>query len=350
MEFKMTDNLETKQFKLLPVWKYSAGIIFVWSFIMLALLLWNYHNEKAATYEVAKIQARTAFEKDVLLRQWNADHGGLYAPITEKTQPNPYLDIPEREISTPSGIKLTKINPAFMTRQIYELAMQTYGVRGHITSLNPIRPENAPDQWEANALASFNKGIKEISSVEKINGENYMRLMRPLRTDESCLKCHAKQGYRVGDIRGGISVSVPLSPYSEIEKSGIMTLFIINGIIWFAGVLGIGAGMSFLNRQVRHRLQAEEALRHKEKLQGIIEMSGAVCHELNQPLQAISGNTELLLLNIKKDDPAYQKIINIQHQADRMGKITQKLMGITSYKTKAYLNEKIIDIDKAANK
>ncbi|MBA4367188.1 MAG: hypothetical protein C0403_06070 [Desulfobacterium sp.] len=344
----MTDNIETKQFKSLPVWKYSAGIIFVWSFIMLALLLWNYNNEKAATYEAAKIQARTAFEKDVLLRQWNADHGGLYAPITEKTQPNPYLDIPEREISTPSGIKLTKITPAFMTRQIHELALQMSGVRGHITSLKPIRPGNAPDQWESNALASFNKGIKEISSVEKMNGENYMRLMRPLLTDESCLKCHAKQGYRVGDIRGGISVSVPLSPYSEIEKSGIMTLFIINGIIWFAGVMGIGAGMFFLDHQVHHRLKAEEALRHKEKLQGIIEMSGAVCHELNQPLQAISGNAELLLMSIKKDDPAYKKIINIQHQADRMGKITKKLMGITSYKTKAYLNETIIDIDKAA--
>ncbi len=344
----MTDNLEMKQFKQLPMWKYSAGIIFIWSFFMLALLLWNYKNEKTSTYEAAKIQARTAFEKDVLLRQWNADHGGLYAPITEKTQPNPYLDIPEREISTPSGIKLAKINPAFMTRQIHELAMQMSGVRGHITSLNPIRPENAPDQWEANALASFTRGIKEISSVEKMNGENHMRLMRPLLTDESCLKCHAKQGYRVGDIRGGISISVPLSPYSEIEKSGIMTMFIINGIIWFAGVMGIRAGMFFLDHQVRHRLQAEAALRHKEKLQGIIEMSGAVCHELNQPLQAISGNAELLLMSIEEGDPAYQKIINIQQQADRMGDITKKLMGITSYKTKAYLNETIIDIDKAA--
>jgi hypothetical protein len=49
--------------------------------------------------------------------------------------------------------------------------------------------------------------MEEISSVEKMNGGNFMRLIRPLRTDESCLKCYAKQGYRVGDIRGGISVS-----------------------------------------------------------------------------------------------------------------------------------------------
>jgi hypothetical protein len=37
--------------------------------------------------------------------------------------------------------------------------------------------------------------------------------MKPLVTQEGCLKCHEHQGYKVGDIRGGVSVYVP-SGYS----------------------------------------------------------------------------------------------------------------------------------------
>jgi hypothetical protein len=343
----MPADIVTQKIKPLILWYYAVGIILAWSFFILSLLLWNIKNEKAGTYEAAKIQARVAHEKDVVYRRWNAKHRGIYALVTEETQPNPYLDIPERDIYTPSGKQLTTINPAFMTRQVHELSMKIYGVRGHITSLNPIRPENAPDEWETKALKAFQKGKKEVASVEKIDGQKYLRLMRPLITEKSCLQCHAKQGYKVGDIRGGISVAVPFSPLVAIERSSILTFYIIDGLIWLAGIVGIGIGMLFLKRQISHRLQAEKELRQHEKLQGIIEMSGAVCHEFNQPLQVISGNTELLLMGIKKKDPAYKKIITIQQQADRMGKITKKLMGITSYETKDYADEKIIDIDKA---
>jgi len=50
------------------------------------------------------------------------------------------------------------MNPAYMTRQMHELAKQEYGVRGHITSLNPTHPENAPDSWEIVALRAFEQG------------------------------------------------------------------------------------------------------------------------------------------------------------------------------------------------
>ncbi|GAG33923.1 unnamed protein product, partial [marine sediment metagenome] len=114
---------------------------------------------KQKTLEAARIQARTAHAKDVIYRRWNAGYGGVYVPVTKKTQPNPYLSgIPERDITTPSGRTLTLINPAYMTRQVHELAKEKYGVLGHITSLNPIRPQNAPDPWEIKALEEFERG------------------------------------------------------------------------------------------------------------------------------------------------------------------------------------------------
>jgi len=94
--------------------------------------------------------------------------------------------------------------------------------------------------------------------------------------------------------------------------------------------------------------RAEYERIQKEKLQGVIEMAGAVCHELNQPLQAVSGYSELLMMDVKGSNPLYDKLSKIKKQIDRMGNITQKFMKITKYETKDYLKGKIIDIDKAA--
>jgi hypothetical protein len=72
----------------------------------------------------------------------------VYVPPTDNTLPNPYLaNIPDRDVTTTSGKQLTLLNPAYMTRQVFALGEVQYGTRSHITSLNPIRPDNAADAW-----------------------------------------------------------------------------------------------------------------------------------------------------------------------------------------------------------
>jgi C4-dicarboxylate-specific signal transduction histidine kinase len=65
-------------------------------------------------------------------------------------------------------------------------------------------------------------------------------------------------------------------------------------------------------------------------------------------MQAISGNSELMLMNIQKNNPLYRNIKTIKDQVDRMGEITRKLKRVTRYKTKNYIKSKIIDIDRAS--
>lgn len=127
---------------------YVLILIAVWSLVILASLLWNAYHGRQEVLSMACIQARVAHQRDVIYRRWNAEHGGVYVPVSEKTSPNPYLDAPDRDITESSGEVLTLVNPAYMTRQVHELGEQAYGVHGHITSLNPIRPENAADSWE----------------------------------------------------------------------------------------------------------------------------------------------------------------------------------------------------------
>ena len=99
---------------------------------------------------------------------------------------------------------------------------------------------------------------------------------------------------------------------------------------------------------ITKRIVDEEAQRERERLQGVFEMAGAVCHELNQPLMAISGYTDLLAMKVPENDPNYEKVVKIQTQVSRLRDTTQKLMNITKYKTKVYLDSQIIDLEKSS--
>src|SRR4030042_5614527 len=246
--------------------RYSKMFTVLWTVIIAASLIWSLIRTKEETLEGAYIQAHISYVKDILYRRWNARRGGVYVPVTEETQPNPYLsDVPERDLITPSGRYLTLINPAYMTRQVYELMKENYGVRGHITSLNQIRPENKPDTWETQALRAFESGKTEISSIEKIEGKEYFRLMHPFVTEENCLKCHAKQGYKEGAIRGGISVSIPMEPLRAIENRHIWTFAAVHGLLWLVGFGGISWSMRGKKKREGESKKAEKELMKRSR-------------------------------------------------------------------------------------
>jgi len=184
-------------------------IIVIWSILVSGSFVWNYLNAQKERERISFQTARTFFNQIVLSREWNADHGGVYVPVTAHTQPNPYLEDSNRDIEISSSLKLTKINPAFMTRQLSEIAEKRHGVRFHITSRRPIRPENRPTEWEKDALVKFEDGEKESGEYVNKGPDRSFRYMAPLMTRKTCLKCHAKQGYKEGDVRGGISVTLP---------------------------------------------------------------------------------------------------------------------------------------------
>jgi len=98
------------------------------------------------------------------------------------------------------------------------------------------------------------------------------------------------------------------------------------------------------------RIKAETEKLYREKLQGALEMAGAVCHELNQPLQAISGYSEIIQRKHPEDPFLGDKIGKVLDQVIKMGEITRKLMKISIYETKDYVEGvRIIDINKSAS-
>jgi two-component system cell cycle sensor histidine kinase/response regulator CckA len=243
----------------IPVRLYGLILIGIWTLVTVGSLGWNLLQDWEEGLRIARHIALTNYERDALYRRWSAAHGGVYVPETADTPPTPYLaHLPERDITTPSGRHLTLLNPAYMARQVYELAKQAGLPQGHLTSLKPLRPQNAPDPWEHKALEAFERGRPEVSEVVFIDKQPFMRLMRPFYIEASCLKCHADQGYKVGDIRGGISVAVPMSPIIA-HTWHIWSLILGHLTLWFLGVVGIIFGVRQLSTSAAATLQAQQA-------------------------------------------------------------------------------------------
>jgi Protein of unknown function (DUF3365) len=188
-------------------------LVCAWTAAVGGSLTWSLVEQAYDTRALMLTSARGLLERDVLYREWSLRQGGVYVVKSSQSETPPYPNDPDREIVTPSGQKLTLLNPAVVSRQIFEQQRQAMGIIGHLTSLRPLRQANAPDAWEQQALQDFERGTQEVSSVEVRQNSRYFRMMRPLITVPACLRCHEEQGHQLGQIRGGISVALPISRF-----------------------------------------------------------------------------------------------------------------------------------------
>jgi PAS domain S-box-containing protein len=95
--------------------------------------------------------------------------------------------------------------------------------------------------------------------------------------------------------------------------------------------------------------RAQEELREREKGLALAELAGTTAHELNQPLTAVIGYSELLLKQLSADAVHREAAEVILDQAQRMAGIVQKIGKITRYETRSYVGDtKILDLDKSA--
>jgi diguanylate cyclase (GGDEF)-like protein len=176
----------------------------------------------ALIHQEMRERARAEFRAIVQTRRWNAGYGGVYVEKKAGVVSNPYLVDPD--IRSTDGRVFTKKNPALMTREISELVGKTEGHAFHITSLNPLNPHNVPDAQETEALRSFENGVKEAFWEQQVGDRKHLRYMAPLLVEASCLDCHAAQGYKVGQVRGGISVSFDIHNVQQKLRTNVYVI------------------------------------------------------------------------------------------------------------------------------
>ncbi len=209
--------------------------------------------------EQALNQARGYADLIVTTRAWNAHYEGVWVEKRPGAETNPFLRKlgVEPELRTADGRVLTLRNPAMMTRELSERLKSTDGVTFGLTSLKPVNPANTPDDWERTALHSFERGAREADRTDPSGPHPVLRYVRALKTEKACLKCHASQGYKAGDVRGAISVTVPLLYERRILLENALWI-VAAGLISAAALAG---AVYLLVSQLSKRIeQAEESL------------------------------------------------------------------------------------------
>ncbi len=156
-------------------------------------------------------------------------------------------------------------NPALATRELSTIANKLSSrVTFLVTSDEYRQPANKPDSFEREAIAIF-KNDKSLKYVDGYQGGDY-RYARPIFIKKSCLKCHGDPedapseviekygskkafGYKVGDVRGIVSVTLPAISWQELLP--VLSNPIAIGLLVFAFLLNF----LFTQRVIIRRLK-----------------------------------------------------------------------------------------------
>jgi PAS domain S-box-containing protein len=247
--------------------QFILAIAALWTFAIAIVLAWELLDEREQMIAEARIEAEGLWQKEDAVYRWAAVLGGVYVPVTEATRPDSRLSQnPNRDVTTPSGVKLTLVSPATVMREAFPADGGPSIEQGRVVSLRPINPENEPDAWEAEALRAFEGGRREFASEEINGGQRYLRLMRPLTVEPSCAGCHVEQGRKVGEVRGGFSVAVPMARVWKEHVPDVMHRIVGYCGMWLLGLFGITLLSRHLHRQIQCRCVAEKKLQEANEL------------------------------------------------------------------------------------
>ena len=218
-------------------YRYFLILLVVWVIAIVSAFLVNLYILNKNSENFVQTKSEGLFEILVASINWNIEHGMVYVPITETTQPNSYLKISRRDVITNFGDSLTLMNPASLAQNIGKFAKGSEIRSFHITSLNPTHSDNLPDEWEIMALKTFKKPddrqFKKTTTKDSIN----YRYMAPLSVGRNCLNCHSMNNLTIGELHGGISIDTSYHknyfPHTQtsINKLIIIYTFILSNSV-----------------------------------------------------------------------------------------------------------------------
>ncbi|MCK4838156.1 MAG: DUF3365 domain-containing protein [Desulfobulbaceae bacterium] len=298
-----------------------------WVVIIMAATSWNVWAEyKHNIIEDPKEIARSSFAQNTALRLWFTSHGGVYVPINTATPPNPYLaHVPERDIETPSGKKLTLMCPTYAIRHFTEYA-QNMGTVWRHTSLNLLNPDNTPDEWEKAALQAFAQGSEEAIELVDFKGKPHLRLMKPIKYTNKCQKCHGQMDHELGDTHGGVGIYYSMENNFKSFHHVAKILVITYLLVLCVGLLGIWFVYVRQKKSIERQQSIEAAIQHAQKMESIGTLAGGIAHDFNNILSAIIGYAELAHYDLPTGSSAQKDIDQVVKAGCRAKELVKQIL------------------------
>jgi diguanylate cyclase (GGDEF)-like protein len=236
--------------------------LLVWALLAFLSLLWNLYSLRQNTLNAFKYEANTLAGVALSTIMWTSQHDRVYVPLTEWIPMEPFFaDLPDREVVTTDGLRLTQVSHALISRQIAEQALlhgwEQKSIR--MTSLQPLNPVNAPDDWEKDALKSFNNEQTEKFTLIEDESGLQLKYMIPLRAKAECLDCHVD--HREGDLLGGLSISEQASTRIAMIKPQVISITATHAGIFVI----VAAVMLFLLSYIRRQWLNLDQLNGEQK-------------------------------------------------------------------------------------
>ncbi len=243
---------------------------------------------------------------------------------------------------------------AIAGRSIGQLFTSESSYTTRFVNFNPRNDADEPDEFETKALDAFlaDPACREYYGITEYQGVEVFRYLAPMRIEQNCLDCHgepagevdvtgfAKEGWRIGDMGGAISIIMPLDVYQDNEQSAVM-----QDVVFFGGMLVvclviIYLALSYLVTRPLSKIQAgvetiqagnlNVELAHTEssrEVNRLVEEFNGMAHELSQ----MYGNLEAQVA----DRTAQLERANLllEEQRAQLEGANERLLGENRYKS-----------------
>jgi diguanylate cyclase (GGDEF)-like protein len=260
------------------------SIIAIWLILVSLSFAWNYFNAVKNHQHLAQQTARATFQQIFLAGAWNIGHEKVYVYRSDKSEAGLQTGKGNHHGSDEKIPGLTLINPAEMFRQLSNIAENQQGIQFHLVgqALN-----SQTNSWDAEAIKAIKNGQKDVGEFSRESNRVFYQHMSPLFAEKSCLKCHSKQGFREGDLLGGMSIKIPFAPVFSILP--MASAHFGAGLFGTLLMIWLGFKLNSAYETIRRQAKIDEltGIPNRRFFSERLKNEFNRCHRENQPLSLI---------------------------------------------------------------